>query len=203
MGRLAATEKRQGDGMRQLWTGACALLLAACGGGESSERSAAATGEVNLRNASMEEVQKQAQAAGAPAKLQPGQWETKVEVTDIGMPGAPPAVAAQIGRTMKTAAATTVRNCVTPEEAERPQGKLFGATGDECRYRDFTMGNGRVKGTLVCQTPQRGGSMTMTTDGTFTATSFTIRNDMEMEGGAQPMTMKARVVGRRLGECPK
>lgn len=195
-------EKRQGDRMRQLWIGAGALLLAACGGGESTERSAAATGEVNLKNASMEEVQKQAQAAGAPARLQPGEWETKVEVSDVSMPGVPAAVAAQIGRTMKSAAATTVRNCVTPEEAERPQGKLFGGTGDECRYQDFTMGNGRVKGTLLCQDP-RGGSMTMTTDGTFTATSFTIQNDMEMEGGPQAMTMKARVVGKRLGECPK
>lgn len=189
--------------MRQFGIGAVALLLAACGGGESTEGSAAVTGEVNLKNASMEEVQKQAQAAGAPAKLQPGQWETKVEVAEIEMPGVPPAVAEQLKNTMKSAAATTVTNCVTPEEAERPQGKLFGGTGNECRYRDFTMGGGRMKGTLVCNDAARGGSMTMTTAGTFTATSFAIDNDMLMEGGPQAMTMKARVTGKRLGECPK
>ena len=35
-------------------------------------------------------------------------------------------------------------------------------------------------------------------------TVFTnVTNDMEMKGGAQAMTMKAKVTGTRLGECPK
>ena len=195
--------------MRQVWIGTVALGLAlalsACGGGDTTQGSAAATGEVNLKNASLEEVQKQAQAAGgAAAKLQPGQWETKVEISDIDMPGVPPAMAKTLGETMKGAAATTVTNCITPEEAARPQGKVFGGgNSDQCRYEKFTMGGGRMEGTLVCKDADRGGSMTMTTNGTFTATSFAIDNDMKMEGGPQAMTMKARVNGKRLGECPK
>lgn len=189
--------------MRKLAIGATALLLAACGGDESTEQSAAVTGEVNLKNASLEEVQKQAQAAGAPARLQPGQWETRVAISDVNMPGVPPAMAKSLGETMKAAAATTVTNCITPEEAERPQGRVFGGQSDQCRYEKFQMGNGRIDGTLVCEEKDRGGQMTMVTAGTFTATSFAIQNDMEMKGGPQAMTMKARVTGKRLGECPK
>lgn len=189
--------------MRQFGIGAAALLLAACGGGESTEQSAAATGEVNLKNASLEEVAKQAEAASGAAKLQPGQWETKVEVSDIQMPGVPAAVAETVKGSMKGAANTTITNCITPEEAERPQGRVFGGASDQCRYDHFEMRGGRMSAKMVCQDANSGGGMTMTSAGTFTATSFAVSNDMEMKGGAQAMTMKARVTGRRLGECPK
>ena len=188
--------------MRQAWIGAAALLLAGCGGGESTEQSAAATGDVSLKNASLEEVAKQAEAAGGATRLQPGQWETRVEIGELAMPDVPAAVAGAIKDTMKSAANTTVTNCITPEEAERPQGKVFGGNSDECRYEKFEMRGGRMEGTMVCNT-DRGGSMTMTTAGTFTATSFAVSNDMAMKGGEQEMTMKAKVTGRRLGECPK
>ena len=189
--------------MRHLGIGAAALLLASCGGGESTEQSAAATGEVNLRNASLEEVAKQAEAASGATKLEPGQWETKVEVSDIEMPGVPAGVAETIKGTMKGAANTTIKNCITPEEAERPQGRVFGGASDQCRYETFEMRGGRMNARMVCQDANSGGGMTMTSAGTFTATSFAINNDMEMKGGAQAMTMKARVTGTRLGECPK
>ena len=188
--------------MHKVWMGAALLALAGCGG-QSTEQSASVTGEVNLKNATMEEVQKQAAAAGAPAKLQPGQWETKVEIAEVNMPGAPPAVSKQIAETMKKTAATTITNCITPEEAAKPQGKVFGGANDQCRYEKFAMGNGRIDGTLVCTDPAQGGSMRMETAGTFTATSFAISNDMTMQGGPQAMTMKSRVTGKRLGECPK
>lgn len=188
----------------RLWgIGAAALLLASCGGGESTERSAAATGEVSLTNASLEEVAKQADAASGAAKLQPGQWETKVEVSDIEMPGVPAGMADTIKGTMKSAANTTVKNCITPEEAERPQGRVFGGQSDQCRYEKFEMSGGRMSAKMVCQDASSGGGMTMTSAGTFTATSFAVTNDMEMKGGAQAMTMKASVTGTRLGECPK
>lgn len=173
------------------------VVLAACNQ-QSSQESAAATGQVSLTNASPAEVAKQAQAAG-PLRLTPGEWETSVQVIDMdmAMPGMAPQAHAEMKKSMMASASRTFKSCMTPEQAEKPgAGTLTGKADGRCTYRNFTMANGRIDGTLVCTDP-RGGEMKQTIAGTFTPTSFALDSALDTAG----MKMKARTSGRRVGEC--
>ena len=177
---------------RYMVVGAAALaLLGGCGKSD----------EVTLTNASPREVVAKVGTAEA-MKLEPGQWETKVTVSDITMPDMPAGVGDQVKSAMKGAANTTVTSCITPEEAAHPQGKVFGGGEGQCRYKHFTMAGGRIDAEMECAGGDRGGVMLKTT-GTIAPTSFTVDNAMEMTGEGTPkMSMKAKVAGRRIGACP-
>ena len=63
-----------------------ALMIAACNKGP----------QVDLHNASANEVSKEVQQSGVMSSdtlVQPGLWESKVSVLDMTMPGIPPAPA--------------------------------------------------------------------------------------------------------------
>lgn len=176
------------------------LALAACNQ-QSTQESAAKTGEVSLTNAAPSEVAKQARAAG-PAHFSPGEWETRVEITDIDMPGVPPQVRDRMMGAMK--AVRTVKTCVTAEQASKPQSDvLTGKTDGRCTYDSYDMADGRIDARMHCTAPQ-GGSMTQTIAGTFTETSFALASEMRSSGGpggAGAMHMKAKTSGSRLGDC--
>ena len=141
--------------------------------------------------------------AARTTRLEPGQWETKVVISDIDIPGMPAGAADHVRTTLAKQASTTVKTCVTPAEAERPMGKVFGGGDRDCRYRRFTMSGGRIDGVLECGA--QGAQMTMTTSGTISGAAFALKNDMRMDSGAAgagSMTMKAEVTGRRIGDCP-
>ncbi len=169
---------------------AALALLGGCGKGD----------EVTLTNASPREVA--AKVGTEATKLEPGQWETKVTVSDITMPDMPAGVADQVKGAMKGAANTTVTSCITPEEAAHPQGKVFGGGEGQCRYKHFTMADGRIDAEMECAGGDRGG-VNLKTSGSITPTSFTVDNAMVMTGEGTPkMSMKAKVAGRRIGACP-
>lgn len=180
------------------------LMLPACGGGdETTAEQAAETGEVELTNASPGEVAKQAQASGA-MRLNPGQWETTVEVVDSEVPGMPKGGPHSQALGMMREARTTVSNCVTPQEAENPESSVFTGSNGQCRYERFSMAGGRIEGTLSCRGQDGGGDMRMTTAGTFSDTAFALDNAMETRmGGVEGavMKMKAKVSGKRIGDC--
>ena len=113
----------------------CAVLLAlaACGSGkEGGEQSA-------------EEVAKEMSAL----KMRPGQWEATNEVLSANAPGIPAdALRGMVGQK------TTVSNCVTPEQAEKPSANfLAGQKNSDCTYQDFSMDDGRMTGTMSCTVP--------------------------------------------------
>ncbi|WP_213981293.1 DUF3617 domain-containing protein [Sphingomonas sp. dw_22] len=178
------------------------LALAACNQ-QSTADSAAKTGEVSLTNAAPSEVARQAQAAG-PAHFAPGEWETTVEIVGMDMPGMasmPPQMRDQMKKSLM-AANRSVKTCVTPEQAAKPQADMLtGKTDGRCTYRNYTMANGRIDATLACSGP-RGGEMTQTIAGTFTDASFTLASEVHSSGGpGGSMNMKARTTGKRIGDC--
>lgn len=131
---------------------------------------------------------------GAPALAQvtPGKWEIVTTVNSVDMPGAPPFVANMMkGKPIK------VSHCLTPEEAARGPQDMMKAR-KECTFTRYSMAGGKLDSVMVCQ--QGGGTMTATSSGSFTPTSFTSSARTVMTG-AQQMTMTATAVGTRVGDC--
>jgi hypothetical protein len=133
-------------------------------------------------------------AAAIAQLIQPGQWEMTTTATSIGMPGAPPEIAAMMkGRPIK------LNYCITPEEAKLGPRSLTKANKD-CHYTRFDVRGNRIESQLVCTTPR--GTTTATSSGSFTPTSF-VSDGRTVTTGQRPMTVTAHAVARRIGNCTK
>jgi len=162
------------------------LALAACGssGTKSDENGSAA-----------------AKGGGAPAgavKLQPGQWEMTMETLNVTAPGLPPAILASMKRPK-----VTTQNCMTPEDAEGPNGKfLSGGDQGNCTHEGFTMAGGRLHGSTTCTAPGGAGKTTMAMDGQYAPQSMNIAMTMTSDMGGRQLKVESRMTGRRIGDCP-
>ncbi len=164
---------------------AALIALAACG--ESQEQK---TGPQ-----SAQDVAKELSAM----KMKPGQWEATNEILSATAPGLPESALRQM-----VGQKTTVSNCVTPEQAARPDANFLAAQkNSNCTYQDFSMKNGRMNGTMTCSGGQVPGKMAMKMSGTYGPESYDMTMQMnasDMPGG-MTMTVNARTLGRRTGEC--
>jgi hypothetical protein len=133
-------------------------------------------------------------AYAQPAGIEPGQWEIAVTINAADMPSAPPAVAKMmVGRT------TTIKHCITPEDAARgPQDLL--KPGKSCTFTRYNMKGGKLDSEVVCQ--QGGSTVTAVSTGSFTPTGFTATGRSTTSGG-MAMTVDSTSVGRRVGDCGK
>lgn len=131
-------------------------------------------------------------ALAQSTSVQPGLWEMAATVNTVDMPSAPPMVARMMqGRT------TTIRHCITPEEASRgPQEML--KTNKACTFTRYSLAGGRLSSEMVCR--QGGGTMTATASGTYTPTSFSATGRSVVTGPAT-MTMTTTSTGHRVGDC--
>ena len=164
-----------------------ALALAACN--QSS---------VSLTNATPAEVAK-AEAAAGDIQIRPGQWETNAQIIDVQMPGVPAEMRDMLAKKMEEG--VKVSSCVTPDQVKDfDPGKGLDKAGQGCTYSNYTRSGGRLSSTLVCTSG--GHSTTITSTGTYTATSFTGESSIVSEGGpGGQTTMKSRVTARRTGDC--
>ena len=163
--------------------GAALFALTACG--QSEEKAGKQTPE---------QVAKEM----AALKMRPGQWEATQEILSATAPGMPPEVVRQM-----VGGKTTVSNCVTPEQAEKPSASfLAGQKGSDCTYENFSMDNGRMTGTMTCSGGTIPGKMVMKVQGDYSPLAYQMdmETNMAMPGGAE-MVVKARTTGRRTGEC--
>ena len=170
---------------------ACGLPLAACDSGP----------EVNARNATAEEVAEQvADARGSDTIVRPGKWQSRVEIEEFELPGAPPeAKTAMRGMYDR---AQVFESCLTPEEAKRPKEDFFAGANKNCRYDHFTMGDGKIDAAMKCS--GQGMAQTMAMKGSYSPDSYQMRMSMKADAGAGPpggMTMVMRVDAKRVGEC--
>jgi hypothetical protein len=161
---------------------AALLALAACG--KSGDG----------RNQSAEEVAKEMSAL----KMRAGQWEATQEILSATAPGLPPeALRQMVGQK------TSVSNCVTPEEAEKPSANfLAGQKNSNCTYQDFSMDDGRMSGTMTCSGGAMPGKMVMKIAGKYSPLAYEMNMDMDIAvPGGMNMTVKSRATGHRTGEC--
>ena len=188
--------------MRQFWIiVAAAGALSACSG-ESSKESAAATGSVSLKNASMGDVSDQVAAASAGgAMFSPGQWQGTVRMIDFKMPqmdALPPEMRDQLKAKMTKG--RDFDNCLTPQQAADSRGTLVGSQQTNCSYEHFTMAGGTIDAAMTCSGAS--GMQKMTMSGTYSKTAYHIVTQASGSGDkGAGMAMKMDVSARRTGEC--
>jgi hypothetical protein len=145
-----------------------------------------------MRNRALAIVALLTAGAAQAGPIQPGLWEITSKVETINMPSAPPAVAqAMRGRP------TTVRNCVTPEQAAQGPREMMKAD-KSCSFTRYNLTGGVFDSEVVCKRPT--GTMTASSTGRYTPTSFAARSRMNGTG-KMAMTMTASMTGKRIGPC--
>ena len=149
---------------------ACALPLAACDSGP----------EVDARNASVEDVAEQVADALRDSFVRPGKWQSRVQIEEFELPGAPPeAKTAMRGMHDK---AQVFESCLTPEEAKRPKEDFFAGANKNCRYDHFTMGEGKIDAVMKCS--GEGMAQTMAMQGSYGPDAYQMRMSMKADAGA-------------------
>ena len=169
----------------------CPLALAACN----------REPEVRASNASVEDVaNKVADARGSDSFVRPGKWQSRVQIEEFNLPGAPPSATAAM-RSMHDRV-QVYESCLTPEEAKRPKEDFFAGANKNCRYDHFNMGNGKIDAVMKCSEGEMGQTMAMV--GTYGPDNYQMQMSMKAQGGPGPadgMTMKMRIDAKRLGAC--
>jgi hypothetical protein len=133
-------------------------------------------------------------ASGATSAqiVMPGQWEMVSTATSVDMPGVPPQVAAMMKRPTK------ISYCITPEQAKLgPRGLM--KANKSCRFARFDVRGSHIDMQMICSQPG-GGTMTVTSSGSFTPTSF-LSDGRSVVTGPHRMTIVSHGVGRRIGNC--
>lgn len=167
-----------------------ALALAACN--QSS---------VSLTNASPEEVARAAKASGTTVSMRPGEWESKIEMLSMDMPGAkdmPPQFAERLRTELMKP--RVVKSCMTAEDVKERQSKIFTGGDSKCKFEKYEMTGGTIDAVMVC--PGAQGEVRMQMTGSFASDSFTVNQAMDMTGPTGATHTKARVTGKRIGDCP-
>ena len=177
--------------MRKTTSAIAILLLAACGGQNGNEQ----VGSNGTAGAS----ESASSGGAAGVALQPGEYETRVEVTRMAMSNMPNMPA---GMTPPTPPPTTIRSCLTPEQAARPNANFLSGSGETggCDYSDFSMEGGRMRGTVQCSSA--GTTMRSTFDGQFTSTGYEMTSQAQTSASGMTMDMETRTTARRIGDCP-
>lgn len=173
-------------------------LLAAAGCGQEPE--------VSLKNATPEQVATKVQEVqrapgGGEMRFDPGEWRIETRLQDVEAEGMPPQVAQQVKASM--GGVTSQAQCLTPEQASRPSSEMFaGKQSGRCKYDTFEMSAGKLKATLSCPDAS-GAKMSMTMDGSYEKTSYSVVSAIRMESPSpgQSMTVRMQSNGTRIGEC--
>ena len=161
--------------------------------------------QVDARNASAEEVaDKVAQAGGSEQFVRPGKWQSRVQIEEFSLPGAPAGVADAMRGVQQRS--TVDESCLTPEEAKRPKEDFFAGKDKNCRYERFTMADGKIDAVMQCTGTGTGSAaaMSMTMQGSYSPDTYQMHMSMKADAGSGPpggMTMKMRVDAKRIGEC--
>lgn len=170
-----------------------AFALTACG---SSSVDADADGDGNV---TADEMKEAAAAVGGDLKPEPGKYATKMELTEVDMPGAPQ----QFKDIMAASMSQTMEYCLTPEMAEKGwEESIKEGQNGECDVNSFTMGGGKVDMTMTCAVEEGGGAMKLALTGDVTSTSSDMT--MTMDGTIPelgPVKMTMDFEQERIGNC--
>lgn len=177
--------------MRCLIAGA-ALAVAACG---SQEKGGNAAAESNAAAPAADAAASAGEVA-ATVSFQPGEWETTTTIGRMNISGMP------AGITPPTPPPVSLRYCMTPEQARRPNADvLIGKSeGSGCTFSDFSMTGGRLRGIVQCN--QAGAVTRVTMEGRFTSTDYEINQQVQAQAAGVSTEMTSTTRARRVGDCP-
>ena len=146
-----------------------------------------------------------AACSGGSDTLQPGQWETTVQIANVEVPGAPPEVAEQMAMLLRQA--QTESHCLTPEQAADPTAGMANPTGraEGCTFSERTFSGGRIHVVSSCPAPAGQGEVRSTLEGTYTPTNMEAQMNVEgpsgMPGTQQTVRLTGTMTSRRTGDC--
>jgi hypothetical protein len=172
---------------------ASVLCLTACNKGP----------QVNLKNATGNQVaraMKQSGVTQAGFTIQPGEWESKLTIQQMAIPGMPPEMAARMKAQVADNQVHTSRECLTPEQVKQPKADFFTGQDKSCEYQHFTMGGGKIDIQVACK--EEDGAAITNMSGAYTPTTYAMDMSSNASNGRQSgMSMKMHVDARRVGEC--
>ena len=131
--------------------------------------------------------------------MRPGLWEVRSAVVAVSEPGLPLEIAERMKGPRRT-----VRRCITPQEAARPDAGLIAARrAGRCGGESFERRSGRIAGSAVCS-DERGAATRLRMSGDYRAEAYRVRIEAETPGIApgRTMTLVTEQSGRRVGDCP-
>lgn len=118
----------------------------------------------------------------------PGLWELTLETSVSAIPGfaMPP---------------TTIRQCLTEQDAQDPSGVLGGVANPGAT--DCTFSEKNYSGHTLHFRMQCAGTLGMQTQGDVTYSATTIEGDLVTSANLQgeAAELRSRISGRRIGEC--
>lgn len=127
-------------------------------------------------------------AGTARIQIKPGQWETTVKTTMVGMPFSPPP--------------QTGRICLTRKQIEHPWTQLQANKNQHCKFSDIKTHANSVSWTVECN--GKGGHMTGKGMTKFVDNEHTQGTmEMIMQSDGENMKMKMHMAGRWLGTMCK
>lgn len=182
-----------------------ALALTACNGGglaggESTNESAAETGEIRLTNTTIEKISPQTTAAAKKNPMQAGEWEVTSKILSVETPGVQPGPALDFLTEMGKRPPETTRSCQTPQPFDIERIRQ---TTRDCVFSRYEVANGRIDVQASCKGPA-GNPVTLKATGTFSATAsdLTVETDTQAPAGEQGRVIaKVQVTSKRVGEC--
>ena len=138
-----------------------------------------------------------AQEAGGTVLFDHGEWEVTTEILIIDSSNMPGDVDVPLP------APTTVRMCMTPEQASRPFADILTGSGESggCSFDEVSIRSDRIHATGQCH--HDGYSMRTTLDGHYTARRFEIDQRVAVSDRDYLLEMSARSTGHRLGDCSR
>jgi hypothetical protein len=174
--------------MRHKLIAIATVLAAACGSPDKAGNGAANAG-----------AGESAATGGTAIALTPGEWETTVDVTGLNIVGGPQLPG---GMSPPLPPPTTIRSCLTAEQAARPNANFLTGSGERggCNYEDFSMAGGRIQGTVTCSSG--GTTMRTTMNGRFGADSYETESQSRITTNGMTMETAGRTRSRRVGDCP-
>jgi hypothetical protein len=151
--------------------------------------------DVDAKNASVEEVQKQ--VSKSDIRPRPGRWRQEVRIESIDMPNMPVEMKAQMANQAKMVHAGYT--CLTPEQAEKPDASFFQQAAKGCTYDHFRMADGTLDAKMTCTVGETEQVSTM--KGTFGPESYDLKIDMRSPVMGQSMHSVLSLKMTRVGEC--
>ena len=172
---------------------AAVTALAACNKGP----------EVSLKNATGNQVAQAVRQSGvmtSDTMVEPGEWQSKVTVLEMNIPGIPPQFAAKMKQSLAQHQQQASKHCLTKEDVKKPKEDFFAGQDKSCHYAHFTMGGGKIDIQMICN--QESSRQTTNMSGSYTPTSYSMDMSTSATGGEQQgMSMKMHVDSQRIGEC--
>jgi hypothetical protein len=137
-----------------------------------------------------------AQTVDTQTRPQAGKYESDLTLLSINIPGVPESM---MGMMKKTISQKTTFCLSEAEVEEGYQSAMRKSQKGDCSFDRFNASGGTIDAVMTCDSEMGPMTMTINGSGTPTASDVTMQVSGSMEGA--PMSMKMRVVQKRLGDC--